>query len=419
MSKLFNNYTDKQVEFIREKHLEGYTWAEIAEEFNEKYEPMAKKSSEAMRKTHRRYDGLDLHESVLIDNVRTVHSTKRQKSKVVQENRAILDYLDKQDEIMERLEECLKANPPVYHKPVKKVSKKKTKRTIVAHLSDTHFAANIDGEEMGGLNSYTNVEEARRLAFFTKEIGGYKTKYREETDLVIAVNADIIQGVLRDLDSTVPLTTQFSTALHLLTQHISYLSNKFNKVKVIMTTGNHGRAMHRPDKGRPTKNRWDGYSTMINVAIRYAMRDHKNVEFDIPTTPFWYGKIQGHDYFIVHSDAVLNTGSIGKTVSVDSIKNKINDLASGIGNIDVVMAGHTHVPLNTVLNNGVHLLCNGNLSGVDEFCLSLGIVTNHPSQQLFEVTEKHAVGDLRNVMVLEADEMDELDKIIKPFVGKF
>jgi predicted phosphodiesterase len=127
----------------------------------------------------------------------------------------------------------------------------------------------------------------------------------------------------------------------------------------------------------------------------------------------------GHNYFILHSDAVLSTGSIGKNISVGSIKNKINDLISGIGPIDVVMAGHTHVPMTTILNNGVTLLCNGSLSGVDEFCLSIGIVTNHPSQQLFEVTEKYPVGDLRNVMVLEADKDKSLDKIVEPFTGKF
>ena len=139
----------------------------------------------------------------------------------------------------------------------------------------------------------------------------------------MALNADIIQGMIHNIDTTTPLTSQFARALHLLSQGISYLANEFSSVKVICTTGNHGRAMHRPDKGRPTKNRWDGYSTMLNVALEYALKPFKNVTFDIPVTPYWYGKIRGHNYFILHSDAVLSTGSIGKTISVDKIKNKV------------------------------------------------------------------------------------------------
>jgi hypothetical protein len=84
--------------------------------------------------------------------------------------------------------DVLKNNPIKIHKPLKSISKKtKTKRTIVAHLSDTHFQAQIDREEMGGLNGYGSTEEARRLAFFMREVAQYKLHYRDETDLVLVL----------------------------------------------------------------------------------------------------------------------------------------------------------------------------------------------------------------------------------------
>ena len=410
-------WTEEEIKYVLEQDEKGIARREIAKLFNGKFG--AKRTGNSIKHCIDTYQGYDLSEEVHIDSLKRLHSTRKSKSKVAKENKVILEEMITQEAFLEEFKLVLKDSKFKIHPKVKKATKKKFNRTIVAHISDTHFGADIDVEEMGGLNGYTNVEEARRLALFVKEVGNYKIEHRKDTDLVIALNADIIQGMIHNIDTTTPLTSQFSRALHLLSQVISYLANEFSSVKVICTTGNHGRAMHRPDKGRPTKNRWDGYSTMLNIALEYALKPFKNVTFDIPVTPYWYGKIRGHNYFIVHSDAVLSTGSIGKTVSVDVIKNKVNDLAAGIGPIDVVLAGHTHIPLATILNNGTTLLCNGNLSGVDEFCLSIGIVTNHPSQQLFEVTDKYCVGDLRNVMVLDADNDESLDKIISPFKGKF
>jgi len=410
-------WSEKEIKFVLEKHKQGYSRAEVTQAYKDEFGTT--RSTNSVKHCIETYKDYDLSEEVHIDSLKRLHSTRKAKSKVAKQNKAILDNMIVQEEFLEEFKSVLKTSKFKIHPKVKKKSKKPSKRTIVAHISDTHFGADIDTEEMGGLNGYTNVEEARRLAFFVKEVAGYKIEHRKDTDLVVALNADIIQGMIHNIDTTTPLTSQFSRALHLLSQGISYLANEFSSVKVVCTTGNHGRAMHRPEKGRPTKNRWDGYSTMLNIALKYALRDFKNVDFEIPVTPYWYGKIRGHNYLILHSDAVLSTGSIGKTVSVDAIKNKVNDLVSGIGPIDVVLAGHTHIPLATILNNGTTLLCNGNLSGVDEFCLSLGIVTNHPSQQLFEVTDKYCVGDLRNVMVLEADKDKSLDKIIAPFIGKF
>ena len=410
-------WTEKEIKYVLECNQEGLSRHDIAEVFQEEFK--YKRSSNSIKHCIDTYKDYDIVEEAHIDSIKRLHSTRKSKSKVAKENKVILEEMISQEAFLEEFKSVLKTSKFKIHPKVKKASKKAFKRTIVAHISDTHFGADIDAEEMGGLNGYTNIEEARRLALFVREVAGYKIEHRKDTDLVIALNADIIQGMIHNIDTTTPLTSQFSRALHLLSQGISYLANEFSSVKVICTTGNHGRAMHRPDKGRPTKGRWDAYSTMLNIALEYALKPFGNVSFEIPVTPYWYGKIRGHNYLILHSDAVLSTGSIGKTVSVDVIKNKVNDLAVGIGPIDVVLAGHTHIPLATILNNGTTLLCNGNLSGVDEFCLSIGIVTNHPSQQLFEVTDKYCVGDLRNVMVLEADKDKSLDKIIEPFKGKF
>ncbi len=64
------------------------------------------------------------------------------------------------------------------------------------------------------------------------------------------------------------------------------------------------------------------------------------------------------------------------------------------------------------------LVINGCLSGMDPFAQSIGIFESHPTQQLFEITDKHAVGDIRLIQVKSADHRDDLDEIITPPKGK-
>jgi predicted phosphodiesterase len=158
---------------------------------------------------------------------------------------------------------------------------------------------------------------------------------------------------------------------------------------------------------------------MNHIALRYALSNHKNVNFEVPITPYALTDIMGHKFLILHGDTTLSAGNIGKNISTESIKNKVNDLMSGLGRIDVVVMGHLHVPTYTILNNGAELIVNGSMSGIDEYCQSLGIMKNIPSQQMFEVTENYAVGDMRFVRLLEADKKPELEKIIEPFKGLF
>jgi len=412
------SYTDEQLKWILENGSSELTWAELAEEFEKEFG--IKKTGNAIRKTYSLWEGHEFSNDEMLKNIRSAHSAKKQKGKVAKENRLLLDYLDQQEEMIESFKEILKANPLKVHKPVKnKKKKKKTQRAIIMHLSDTHFQSMIDEDEMAGLNKYTNIEEARRLAFFTKEVCEFKEEYRDETELVIVCNGDLGQGIIHDIENTPPMTTQFSAMLHLLTQAISYASTKFKKVRVICTVGNHLRMMHKSNKGRQTREKWDSFATMLHVALKYALLSHTNVEFEIPIAPFAYTDILGHKFFITHSDTVLNIGYPGKSINVETAKNKINDLKEGLGHIDVVLAGHVHVDTKQVLINGTTLLTNGSMSGIDPFALSIGITKSLPTQQLFEVTKEHPVGDLRSIHLNQADKIKSLDKIVEPFKGKF
>jgi predicted phosphodiesterase len=409
--------TDSEVAYIAELKEKDFTWGEIATKVTKKFG--VNRTHDSVRNAYRRYAEIESTQNNTIRNIKDAFRARKQKSVAAKDNKILVENQIKQEDFLEEFSQILKKNKPILYKPVKLSGKKPAKRAVVMHLSDMHFQAQIESEEMGGLNQYGSVEEARRLAFFTKEVADYKRSYRSETELVMVINGDILQGVIHEMESTPAITTQVCATMHLLGQSVSYLASQFQKVRVVCTVGNHERMMHKSNKGRQTRQKWDNYSTIVYAGIKQSMALHKNVEFIIPESPYAYIDVLGHKFFITHSDTVLNIGYPGRSVDIQKAKNAINDLKEGIGDIDVVLVGHVHVDCKNILPNGTVLMSNGSMSGIDEFALSLGITGNNPTQQIFEVTPEHSVGDMRSVKLAVADKNKELDKIIKPFSGKF
>lgn len=332
-----------------------------------------------------------------------------------------------EEEILTTLKHALEVNPIRMHPPVKKTKKKdnkKKQRTLLAHLSDSHYGANIEQAEVGGVNKYSWVEAARRTALFVDQIVNYKPHYRGETKLIFCINGDIIAGMIHNQEWFADLlTTQFSGTLDILTQAISYLANYFGEVEVQCNTGNHGRAMHKTSHERASTHKWDSYEHMIYLAVKQVVEaKHKNVKVMIPKTPFNIIEAHGHLIFMTHGDTVIDVGNPGRALNMKDINNQIAKLnASELGGkakFSAVIVGHVHTPTIQLLETGCMLVINGCVSGLDPFAQSIGFFESHPTQQLFEITEKHAVGDIRLIQLKSADNQKELDKIIKPFNPK-
>lgn len=330
------------------------------------------------------------------------------------------------DEFFANLKEVLKDTKIYIHKPVKvSKSKKPLDRTIVVHFSDTHYGCNISSKEVDDLNNFNWVIAARRSAYLIDQAVKYKPHYRENTELVILINGDIIAGVIHDQEWGVDLlTTQFAGAISIFTQVISYAAQHFKKVRVVCTPGNHGRAMHKTNKDRATTHKWDSYESMIYISLREIIKGRlKNVEFEIPECPYAITTIQGHKFMITHGDTVINVGNPGRNLNMKSINEQINkansQLIPGDENFAAIVVGHVHVSTVQETDSGTMLLINGTLSGLDSYAHSLGIFSKNATQQIFEVVPGHAVGDMRMIRLKVADNMEEMDKIVKPFSGKF
>lgn len=353
-------------------------------------------------------------------------------SKMVRQHRNKLDAhygrdIVLKDEFLCVFKEVMSKNPIKLHAPVKPIKKtgQKIERSLVAHFSDTHFGCNIDRDEMDNINEYNWEVAARRVALFMDQVVTYKPQYRDQTELVMLINGDIIAGVIHDQEWAVDLlTTQFAGTISIFGQAISYAAQQFKKIRVICTSGNHGRAMHKGSKDRATVHKWDSYENMIYIALREMFKDkYANVEFTIPESPYAIVDIHSHKFLVTHGDTVINVGNPGKSLDMRSINDQINkinaQLIEGNENFAAVIAGHVHVPTIQETESGTMLLINGTLSGADPFAQSIGIFSKNATQTLFEVVKGHAVGDIRLIRLRYADTQPELEKIIVPFKGKF
>jgi len=361
------------------------------------------------------------HEEIDILTKAAIRNTRTHKNKL---DKQYGDELFYQIQILEGLKEMLKKAPLKMHKPHKRKakSKKKITRTLVAHLSDTHFGANIKSAEVGGLNSFNWEIASRRTAFFIDQIVSYKPQYRSDTDCILLLNGDIIAGMIHDQEWFVDeLVTQVHGSATILVQAISYLAREFGSLRVYCSTGNHGRAMHKTSKSRAATHKWDSYETMLYQMIKMTIEaKFNNVKIDVPMAPYSTFECQGHKMFMTHGDTVLNVGNPGKSINMSNIANQVNKINTGLRKLDkkeimVSLVGHVHTPTIQLMDNGIFQVINGCLSGLDPFANSIGIFESHPTQILFESTKKHPVGDQRFIQAKAADDMYELDKIINPF----
>lgn len=329
------------------------------------------------------------------------------------------------NEFLALFKDIMEKHPIKLHRPVKVAKSKPHKRTVVLHISDTHYGTNISKKELNDNNEFNWTVAARRTAFLFDQAVKYKPHHRNDSELVVLINGDIIAGVIHDQEWAVDLlTTQFSGTIDILAQGISFAAQHYKSVRVVCTPGNHGRAWHKSSKDRATVNKWDSYENMIYLALQKILEaKHKNVSFQIPESPYAILDIYGHKYFVTHGDTVVNVGNPGKSINMKSINEQINransQLLPGVENFAAIIAGHVHTNTIQLTDTGTMLLINGALSGLDAFAQSIGFFSNNPTQTIFEATPEHSVGDMRIVRLKVADADASLDKIIKPFEGKF
>lgn len=328
---------------------------------------------------------------------------------------ATSDYLA--DKVLKGFVEIFEKNPIKI--PVGNVSLKKTKytrRTLTLLWSDLHFGVDVDPREI--LNSEFNWKIAtRRMAKLVKIAASWKPEHREETELQIVLNGDILHGIIHLSEANIKeIQEQIWGATAILTKAIGFLSQHFGHISVLCLPGNHDRVSYRSND-RAIAQRWNSHSHSVYLGLKCWFRQVKNVEFDIPMSGMGtYTTPGGHIVFASHGDTEPSTSNVGRSFNVNKTTEAL--LKLNAGNVlsakpSVVLFGHWHQPSQFMLQDGTICVVNGCLIGTESYAQNaIGYFNSMPAQVMFESVSDYPVGDFRIVQLRDADYDDSLDSII-------
>lgn len=293
-------------------------------------------------------------------------------------------------------------------------------RELVAVWSDTHFGLNVDPEEVGHKNSYSWQEACRRSAHFAQEIASYKLGHRQHTrKLHLVYLGDLVNGLLHNksgLDSDL-LVFQECGLFHIVYHTISYLLNYFENIEVYAIPGNHDRRLHRENGSRVTSQKYDSHINSVFYALSAAFKGR--IKFHLPKTQYVMIDTIGGRLLGAHADTNFSAiGQPGSAINTKKLSYQIETFNAGevkAGNppIKGIILGHVHNELQLKTQNGIEVLVNSTMSGLDPYAASLTINQSLPSQTIIESCKSYAIGDIRRVRFNEGIDLNkELDKIV-------
>jgi hypothetical protein len=328
---------------------------------------------------------------------------------------ATADYLSQK--ILEGFQEIFENNPIEIPKANVKLKKTKhKKRTLTLLWSDLHFGVDVDPREI--LKSQFNWTIAsRRMAKLVEQAALWKPEHREETTLQIVLNGDILHGIIHLSEANVKeIQEQIWGAAAILTKAIGFLSQHFGRIDVLCLPGNHDRVTYRTHE-RAITQRWNSHSHSVFLALKCWFKDAKHVNFDIPMAGLGTYRLPGGELVVAtHGDTEPSTSNVGKSFNVAKTTQALLKLdASDVfeDKVSVVLFGHWHQPSQFMLPDGTTCVVNGSLIGSESFAQNgIGFFNSMPAQVMFESVPGFPVGDFRIIQLRDADNNEELDKII-------
>lgn len=292
------------------------------------------------------------------------------------------------------------------------------KRTACLLLSDLHLGSELDSVDEPV--TFLATQEARRLEYLLRQFVDYKPRYRDDTDALLILNGDIIEGqLMHDFRSGSPLAEQKWIFWRYFVTFIAHVAECYPRVRVVCQPGNHGRDKVR-HPGRATARKWDGHEWEMYVALEQMCSGLKNVTWSIPQRAISIIDLHGSKIGATHADTEIKLGD-PDTKSTDNAR--ILDRINAIGlyrdefgapvHFDGWVFGHYHKARYQPRNPRV--LWNAALVPPNGYARSAGYIGEPQGQWMWEAVEGYPIGDVRFVEVGEAQDNDErLGKLIEP-----
>jgi len=292
-------------------------------------------------------------------------------------------------------------------------SSRPVKRSVCLLLSDLHIGADLKQGE--NPLPYRATEEARRLEYVLRQCIDYKPQYRSDSELVLLLNGDLIEGLLlHDFRDGAPLIEQKVAFQRYMERFIGECARAYPRVRVYCQPGNHGRDKVR-HPGRATSSKYDSHETGMYYALSRACTQLKNVTWDIPFRAATLVDLHGSKLLLTHGDTEVKLGDPDhKAAENAQILAEINASNLYGAQIAALAAGHFHKPRH--LPKKIRQIFNGALVPPNGYARGAGYISETCGQWLWESVIGHPVGDVRFIEVGPAQDTDVmLGKVIEPF----
>lgn len=348
------NYTDKQIIFVKDKRASGLAWQEIADDYSRVFED--RKTANAMRKLHKRFENVDIEDSTIVKSLGTARRVSTQNKELKKAQTAILDQQLSLEDAMNAIKSLIESASFKQIKVPKIVHDKKKKNMIVeCDFADAHFGKR-------GKKELIEKRIKKYTATILKEID-YKSKVYNIKEVLIPFLGDMIENSeFHGMESMESSDFQNSEQIRLAIETIfkDFLVPIFStgyKCIVPCVTGNHSRYSKQRTYNSPGKNHlsWIIYNCLKMLAEAHGF---KNVEFIIPEGVYCTYSVFGDVILFEHGDFIK-----GRTE--DGYEAHIHKRSKQVGKaIRFMRMGHMHRSFS--LDRGRIIMC-GSLCGGDSY----------------------------------------------------
>ena len=280
-----------------------------------------------------------------------------------------------------------KVTPIQPFKQIKVVEDKgKIQETVVLHLSDEHADSIVKPHQVGFLENFNINIVLRRAEILTDTLLKFTQKTLSNYDfntLVILCNGDHVSGEIHDSTKHSAYKNAIRNALAVGQMHACIfrdLSPYFPNIKVICTSGNHGRRSIKKDYEEP----WNNWDYLVHETARAYCKDLINVEFKIPESFSACINIEGHTFCVKHGDDIRSWNGI-PWYGLERHTRRLKALSTvNKKDIDYFCFGHFHT-LSTQAYMTGEIMLNGAWVGTSPYVYNSLAAYNTPMQLLHGV----------------------------------
>jgi len=272
-------------------------------------------------------------------------------------------------------------------------------QVMVAPLTDTHVGDNVKKEQTLSLNEYDIDLFSKRMWGWSNQVlnlAEYRRNMCPIDELVIPMLGDMISGDIHDELARTNVDNcmmQMIIGAYVISQSIAFLSPHFDNIRIKAVVGNHGRMTRKI----PSKDRYMDWDYMLYQWVGVFLRDHKNIEIDIPKSFSHVFDVAGRKILIMHGDSIAGGGaqtSIKRAVANLREVIQYNNVAvtdssfESYDYFDDVLIGHFHRVDEMDIGTGSLHIC-GTPKGGDEFVISRLHLVSRPKQIVLYYHPQH------------------------------